>query len=128
MCIRDSQASTYLKYVPEYYTGGMNMGRKDSEGNLVEQIDKEKGFDDIGSSFYHGCKGHWLLHDIKKNGLNQPIQGVISKVEHDDYYALHIHPGSVRQGVFGALDFGICYCEVVNVFASHTLVQKNVLI
>jgi hypothetical protein len=100
----DHQASTYLKYVPEYYTGGMNMGRMDSEGNLVEQIDKEKGFDDIGSSFYHGCKGHWLLHDIKKNGLNQPIQGVISKVEHDDYYALHIHPGSVRQGVFGALD------------------------
>ena len=100
----DHQASTYLKYIPEFHTAGMNMGRLDSEGNAVQDINPEKGFDDIGSSFYHGCKGHWLLHDIKKNGLNQPIQGVMFKSEGSSFYQLHIHPGSVRQGVFGALD------------------------
>ena len=58
-----------------------------------------------GSGFYHGCKGHWLLHDIKENGLNQPIQGVIQRnAGNPDEYDIHIHPGSVRQGVFGMTD------------------------
>tara|TARA_B100001248_G_scaffold124283_1_gene93245 strand:- start:7274 stop:8788 length:1515 start_codon:yes stop_codon:yes gene_type:complete len=94
------QCSSYLKFIPDYYTLGINMNKQNTKTEEIVTNAKENG-----SNFYHGCKGHWLLHDIKENGLNQPIQGVLTRSQdsQNNYY-MHIHPGSVRQGVFGMTD------------------------
>jgi hypothetical protein len=101
----DHQSSLYLKCIPYHYTGGFSMDLVNDEGEKSETKTQ------IGSGFYHGCKGHWLLHDIKENGLNQPIQAVMMERPYKEKgellgvcYDFHIHPGSVRSGVFGALD------------------------
>ena len=99
----DYQASGYLKYIPDFHSTGGSMQREETvTGRKLGGKGEDR--DEVGSTFYHGCKGHWLLHDVKKNGLNQPIQGVIFKSHIDDEYNIHIHPGSVRQGVFGMMD------------------------
>lgn len=96
----DYQATSYLKLIHENYTGGMNMGITNTK---TDKVWGGKSSLDT-SSFYHGCKGHWLLHDIQKNGLNQPIQCGLMKQADREMYNTHVHPGSVRQGVFGATD------------------------
>jgi hypothetical protein len=93
------QASSYLKRIPDYYTAGANMGYCNTK---TDESETSSGH--AGSTFYHGCKGHWLLHDIQKNGLNQPIQCGLQKLGDTGKYGTHVHPGSVRQGVFGATD------------------------
>ena len=65
-----------------------------SEGAIKSQAD---------SVYYHGAKAHWLVDSIRKEGLWNPIQGIVNE-SHDNKYRLAIHPGSVRSGVFEILD------------------------
>ena len=90
----DYQASSYLKFVPDYYTYGSSMmrvktGTEELTGGNQQELDP------VGSNFYHGCKGHWLLHDIQKNGLNQPITIVLQRGGREDKveYATSAHRG-----------------------------------
>ena len=99
----DYQASSYLNFIHDYHSTGTSMNLQETKTDEMVKLPNEERHK--GSGFYHGCKGHWLLHDIKENGLNQPIQGVIQRnAGNPDEYDIHIHPGSVRQGVFGMTD------------------------
>ena len=60
-----------------------------SEGAIKSQAD---------SVYYHGAKAHWLVDSIRKEGLWNPIQGIVTKS--GDMFRLSIHQGSVRSGVF----------------------------
>jgi len=120
----DYQASSYLKYVPDFHTYGTSMmrvktGTEELTGGNQHELDS------IGSSFYHGCKGHWLLHDIQKNGLNQPITIVLQRGGRKDKveYNPHIHPGSVRQGVFGATDDEDMTCIVWDAYNAFDWIE-----
>ena len=120
----DYQASSYLKYVPDYHTYGSSMmrvktGTEELTGGNQQELDP------IGSNFYHGCKGHWLLHDIQKNGLNQPITIVLQRGGREDKveYNPHIHPGSVRQGVFGATDNEDMTCIVWDAYNAFDWIE-----
>ena len=120
----DYQASSYLKQIPNFHTYGASMMRvKTGTEELHGGNQHER--DDIGSSFYHGCKGHWLLHDIQKNGLNQPITIVLQRSGRTDKveYNPHIHPGSVRQGVFGATDNEDMTCIVWDAYNAFDWIE-----
>ena len=65
-----------------------------SEGAIKSQAD---------SVYYHGAKAHWLVDSIRKEGLRNPIQGIVTKTS-DDMFRLSIHPGSVRSGVFECMN------------------------
>ena len=54
------------------------------------------------SVYYHGAKAHWLVDSIRKEGLWNPIQGIVTKS--GDMFRLSIHPGSVRSGVFECMN------------------------
>jgi hypothetical protein len=58
--------------------------------------------DQLGSFYYHAAKGHWLIHNLQKEGLWFPIQGQINK--NGDSASLQIHPGSIRTPVFELLN------------------------
>ena len=64
-----------------------------SEGAIKSQAD---------SVYYHGAKAHWLVDSIRKEGLWNPIQGIVTKS--GDMFRLSIHPGSVRSGVFECMN------------------------
>ena len=121
----DYQASTYLKNIFDFHTYGENMKRVKTTTKEIVGGNEGGGMDDIGSSFYHGCKGHWLLHDIQKNGLNQPITIVLQKSDRQDKveYNPHIHPGSVRQGVFGATDKEDMTCIVWDAYNAFDWIE-----
>ncbi len=120
----DYQASNYLKYIPNFHTYGASMKKiTTATGDITGG--NEDGNDITGSGFYHGCKGHWLLHDIQKNGLNQPITIVLQKSGRNDRieYNPHIHPGSVRQGVFGATDDESMTCIVWDAYNAFDWIE-----
>ena len=111
-----SQAFGYQYFLPHGYTyeeenpqlGHMGMDFKNSNDeyeNIVNHVDES---DDptieanINSIYYHAAKAHWLVNSIRKEGLWNPIQGRVVKVQ--DKYRLEIHPGSVRSPVFECLD------------------------
>ena len=64
-----------------------------SEGAIKSQAD---------SVYYHGAKAHWLVDSIRKEGLWNPIQGIVTKSVY--IFRLSIHPGSVRSGVFECMN------------------------
>ena len=55
------------------------------------------------SVYYHGAKAHWLVDSIRKEGLWNPIQGIV-KQSNTGTYNLAIHPGSVRSVVFECMN------------------------
>ena len=120
----DYQASSYLKHISNFYTFGASMKRVNT---ATEEVigGNEHERDDIGSSFYHGSKGHWLLHDIQKNGLNQPITIVLQRSDRRDKveYNPHIHPKPVRQGVFGMTDNEDMTCIVWDAYNAFDWIE-----
>ena len=117
-----SQAFTYQYFLPHGYTevpenpephkAGMDFKNVNDEyepiGNFCDftKVDYEytgQKKDALNSSYYHSAKAHWLIDNIKKEGLWNPIQGMVNE-SHDNKYRLAIHPGSVRSGVFEILD------------------------
>ena len=117
-----SQAFTYQYFLPHGYTevpenpephkAGMDFKNVNDEyepiGNFCDftKVDYEytgQKKDALNSSYYHSAKAHWLIDNIKKEGLWNPIQGIVNE-SHDNKYRLAIHPGSVRSSVFEILD------------------------
>ena len=117
-----SQAFTYQYFLPHGYTevpenpephkAGMDFKNVNDEyepiGNFCDftKVDYEytgQKKDALNSSYYHSAKAHWLIDNIKKEGLWNPIQGMVNE-SHDNKYRLAIHPGSVRSSVFEILD------------------------
>ena len=117
-----SQAFTYQYFLPHGYTeapenpepGKSGMDFKNVNdvyepiGNFCDFTEVDYDYSDrkkdaLNSSYYHSAKAHWLIDNIKKEGLWNPIQGIVSE-SHHNMYKLAIHPGSVRSGVFEILD------------------------
>ena len=58
----DYQASSYLNFIHDYHSTGTSMNFQETKTDEVVKLPNEERHK--GSGFYHGCKGHWLLHDI----------------------------------------------------------------
>ena len=77
-----------------------------------EPDEAKKG--NLDSIYYHDAKAHWLVDSIRRDGLWNPIQGVVryspnktidqNPINPMPEYKLSIHPGSVRSPVFECLD------------------------
>ena len=70
----------------------------------------------VAAVYYHAAKAHWLINNIQKEGLWQPIQG------HTKNGKLNIHPGSMRCQSFQAMDEPNMTCLVTdysNCFPNH---------
>ena len=95
------EVETYLNMNYRGYTGGIHNQAGDT-GLTDDELNS------VGSTFYHSTKAHWMIHDIKENGLVNPVQGCIyaySDGRSDTQrYRLHIHPGSIRQSMYKILD------------------------
>lgn len=77
--------------------------------NLNEDIDIDTFHEATGRSktalYRRLAKMHWLINDIKQNGLKEPINGVINAdLRHDIEYSLHVHPGTFRRNALRLLN------------------------
>lgn len=121
------QCNTYHRFLPEVFTSGQpdpdNPGARiptkfkteNLDGELVtirDVIGEEKEEGDflsdsfeqsVQSMYYHSAKAHWLTQSITKEGLWNPIQGYVVKINENNWQ-LRIHPGSVRSGVFEEME------------------------
>lgn len=114
----------YMRYLHEGWTeairpdhpiGGGSMDFMNADGEyqwlstVSDHPDCNKLDDDsensLSSVYYHAAKAHWLINNIQKEGLWQPIQGHTSYHESPTWdYRLTIHPGSIRCKVFETMD------------------------
>ena len=117
-----SHSWAYHKFLPHGYTalpevekiGHAGMGFKTANdeyvpiGSIINKELNEQQDDSLNAVYYHGAKAHWLVDSIREEGLWNAIQGVVrpSGMNNKDerMYALSIHPGSVRSGVFETMD------------------------
>ena len=116
-----SQSFNYHYFLPHGYTevpevpvpghAGMDFKNVNDEyekiGNFCDFSDVDYDYDtqrdvSLNSSYYHSAKAHWLVDNIRKEGLWHPIQGKVEKQSGKFRFA--IHPGSVRSAVFEILD------------------------
>ena len=111
-----SQAFGYQYFLPHGYTykpenpkpghSGMEFKNSNDEyekiGTHVDESYNPDFEENICSVYYHAAKAHWLVNSIRKEGLWNPIQGIVKK--QGDMFSLDIHPGSVRSPVFECLD------------------------
>ena len=105
-------AHYYNSVVHKCYT--FERERKDGEHINEETIDIQTGesiplsndenFErQLQSVYYHSAKAHWLIDDIRINGLHNPIQGALHMQEDHTTYSIQFHPGSIRSKVFNAM-------------------------
>ena len=88
---------------PEKGIAGMDMMNVNDEYIDITQYLQEGAVKNQADSvYYHGAKAHWLVDSIRKEGLWNPIQGVVAKS--GDKFRLSIHPGGVRSGVFETMN------------------------
>jgi len=116
-------SNNYHRYLHEGWTaalrddhpiGGGSMDFKNAEGEYVRlssvsdhpdcNILNDEEENSLNSVYYHSAKGHWLVNNIQKEGLRQPIQGHTNKPGAPTPYRLSIHPGSIRSKVFETMD------------------------
>lgn len=116
-------ACIYNKYLPHMHTAeipenykrdfGGGMCSRDLDGELFdpcqlvsEHYPKDDQLTrDIDSIYYHSAKAHWIIDSIKKEGLYQPIQGIVLPCTNiEGNYDLMIHPGSIRSLVYTEMD------------------------
>tara|TARA_A100001011_G_scaffold398417_1_gene502793 strand:- start:3828 stop:5435 length:1608 start_codon:yes stop_codon:yes gene_type:complete len=104
----------YNALLPKVYTsepevaapGFLGFGTKnlkDEHDDLSHLSDVTRETDLVKSSYYHAAKAHWLVQDIRKNGLWNRPQGKVYK-DGDNRFRLMMHPGSVRSQVIEMLD------------------------
>ena len=117
-----SHSWAYHKFLPHGYTalpeveriGHAGMGFKTANdeyvpiGSIINKELNEQQDDSLNAVYYHGAKAHWLVDSIREEGLWNAIQGVVRPAgmnnKDERMYALSIHPGSVRSGVFETMD------------------------
>ena len=84
-----------------------------SKGDLAfESLDDYMKEEQIGSSYYHSAKAHWLTQHIRKEGLWNPIQGKVER--RGDQFSIAIHPGSVRSQVLELLSLDDLDCLITD--------------
>ena len=114
-------SAIYNKFLPHMYTAeipegykknfGGGMCSRDLDGNQVDPTQftdyehDDQLVRDIDSIYYHSAKAHWIIDSIKKEGLFQPIQGIVLPCSNKEgNYDLMIHPGSIRSLVYTEMD------------------------
>jgi len=101
-------ATIYHSWLKDYSTadepeekkvkGISGFGLKDTNDEHVDMGLHES----VYSSYYHASKAHWIIDSIRKEGLWQPINGLV--IKNGDHYSMDIHPGSVRSLIFEEMD------------------------
>jgi len=89
----------------KYGFGAMDFCTLNDEYDDITNHTPHKGEiseDQLNAVYYHTAKAHWLIHNIREEGLWSPIQGVVNTIS-EDKFSLSIHPGSVRSRVFEAV-------------------------
>ena len=93
----------YTAEIPEGYKKnfGGGMCSRDLDGNQVDPTQftdyehDDQLVRDIDSIYYHSAKAHWIIDSIKKEGLFQPIQGIVLPCSNKEgNYDLMIHPAN----------------------------------
>lgn len=65
-------------------------------------IDKQKGtivvenYEEYNNLFFSFAKLHWLIHDLKLNGVSFPPQGHLLQTDNDKKFIPVMHPGTFR--------------------------------
>lgn len=120
-----------IKFADRYgYEEGTQEYEDLMNGVIDITLDSEKE-NTICSIYYHAAKAHWLINDIQKNGLWQPIQGLTHHTGNPGgKNSLSIHPGSMRSRSFQSMDYPDNTCLVTdysNCFPNHPrLSMENV--
>ena len=139
-------ASCYHRYLHEGWTetirpdhpiggGSMDFMNTDEEYVRLSSVsdhedcnilnDEEEN--SLNSVYYHSAKAHWLINNIQKEGLWQPIQGHTNAPPDAPVpYRLSIHPGSIRSKVFETMDephFETIVTDYADVFPNNPAVS-----
>jgi len=144
---------THVKVVPYWVVRERTMKHRSSEDvfgdHLVsyfssnDKVDYDKYPSALGSGktadYRKVVKMHWLINDIKDNGINDPITAVLFPAIHDKIeWNVSIHPGSFRQHavciaeedidvvIFDAFELFWDYpkCEIQDVFDAYHVLEK----
>ena len=111
-----------FKNTNDEYCDIRNFANTDKAGEEFLKLSDEQQKERISSTYYHGAKAHWLIQNIREEGLWNPIQGIIKRS--GDSYSIAIHPGSVRSQVFELLndrELPVLVTDRYNVFDQEPL-------
>lgn len=120
----DGSALNYTSMLPYAYTAPPPMGgppvgtchvmHREFDYTDFSRVLPDRLLDAIGkgaltenqlflSTYYHAAKSHWLINNIREEGLWNPVQARVRKTS-SNAMRFQIHPGSVRSMVFEEME------------------------